>query len=75
MTKTLNDVKSDMSALYEELRGGKVEIKVAAELANITGKFLKAEQLQLAREIFENNRVVTLIESKEAEADRLERPK
>lgn len=53
--KTLNDVKADMSALYEELRSGKVEIKQAAELANITGKYLKAEQLQLAREVFESN--------------------
>jgi len=54
--KTLDDVKSDMSTLFEELRKGKVEIKMAAELANITGKFLKAEQLMLAREIFEASR-------------------
>jgi len=53
--KTLDDVKADMSALYEELKRGDVEIKQAAELANITGKYLKAEQLQLAREVFENN--------------------
>jgi hypothetical protein len=53
--KTLDDVKADMSDLYEELRAGKVEIKQAAELANITGKYLKAEQLMLAREIFEAN--------------------
>ena len=50
--KTLNDIKHDMSALYEELRDGKCELKTASELANIAGKFLKAEQLDLAREIF-----------------------
>lgn len=55
-TKTLDDVKADMSLLYEELRAGTVEIKQAAELANITGKYLKAEQLKLAREIFTANR-------------------
>ena len=53
--KNLNDIKADMSALYEELKAGTVEIKQAAELANITGKYLKAEQLQLAREVFEQN--------------------
>lgn len=51
--KTLDDVKADMSALYEELKAGDVEIKQASELANITGKYLKAEQLKLAREIFQ----------------------
>lgn len=51
-TKTLEDVKSDMSILYEELRQGGIEVKMASELANITGKYLKAEQLKLAREVF-----------------------
>lgn len=50
--KTLNDVKQDMSTLYDELRKGTVELKHAAELANIAGKFLKAEQLELAKEVF-----------------------
>ena len=53
--KTLNDIKQDMSTLYDELRGGAVEIKLAAELANVAGKYLKAEQLELAREIFMSN--------------------
>lgn len=50
--KSLDDVKNDMSQLYEEVRAGTTELKTAAELANIAGKYLKAEQLQLAREIF-----------------------
>lgn len=50
--KTLNDIKNDMSKLYEDLATGQCELKTAAELANIAGKFLKAEQLDLAREIF-----------------------
>lgn len=50
--KTLDDVKLDMSALYDEVNNGTTELKTAAELANISGKYLKAEQLQLAREIF-----------------------
>ena len=44
-----------MSELYEQLKTGEIDIKTASELANITGKFLKAEQLQLARDIFLNN--------------------
>ena len=50
--KTLDNIKQDMSELYEELRSGKCELKTASELANIAGKFLKAEQLDLARDIF-----------------------
>jgi hypothetical protein len=50
--KSLSDIKQDMSSLYDELRDGKVELKLASELANIAGKNLKAEQLDLARAIF-----------------------
>lgn len=51
-TKTLDDIMYDMSELYDDLSAGRVELKMAAEKANVTGKFLKAYQLQLAREIF-----------------------
>lgn len=54
--KTLDDIKQDMSDLYEGVKSGSVEVKTAAELANIAGKFLKAEQLQLARDIFMKER-------------------
>ncbi len=54
--KTLDDIKSDMSRLYDELNNGTCELKTAAELANIAGKFLKAEQLDLAKNIFLSNR-------------------
>jgi hypothetical protein len=53
--KTLNDIKNDMSDLYEQLKSGTTELKTASELANIAGKYLKAEQLDLAREIFMAN--------------------
>jgi len=52
--KTLIDVKQDMSDLYEAVLIGTCDLKTAGELANISGKFLKAEQLQLARDIFLN---------------------
>ncbi len=54
-TKTLDDVKRDMSRLYEEVRDGSVDLKVASELANITGKYLKASQLEFAKEVFLKN--------------------
>lgn len=50
--KSLDDIKRDMSTLYENVSNDTVELKKASELANIAGKFLKAEQLQLGREIF-----------------------
>lgn len=54
MSKSLNDIKDDMSDLYEQVKTGTTELKMAAELSNIAGKYLKAEQLILAREIFES---------------------
>jgi predicted protein tyrosine phosphatase len=50
--KSLNDIKQDMSTLYDELRNGAIDLKTASELANVAGKFLKAEQLELATAIF-----------------------
>lgn len=54
--KSLDDIKREMSDLYDGLKNGTVELKVASELANIAGKYLKAEQLELAREIFQGDR-------------------
>ena len=51
-TKTLDDVKADMSALYEQVKSGETDLKMASELANITGKYLKAVQLDLAQQMF-----------------------
>ena len=62
--KTLIDVKQDMSDLFELLKNNKIDIQTASEMANVTGKFLKAEQLILARDVFLNNREITVIESK-----------
>ncbi len=50
--ESLDGIKQAMGKLYGEVRAGTTELKTAAELANIAGKYLKAEQLQLAREIF-----------------------
>lgn len=63
--KNLNNIKQDMSELYEALKAGTVDLKVASELANISGKFLKAEQLQLAREVFMENKAKTQLVTKE----------
>lgn len=54
--KTMDDWKGEMSKLYDEVRSGTVDLKHADTLANIAGKFLKAEQLQLARDIFVNEK-------------------
>jgi hypothetical protein len=58
--KTLANVKQDMSELYEQLKTGQIDLKTAGELANISGKFLKAEQLELARDIFINNKILVI---------------
>ena len=58
--KNMNDVRQQMSELYDQLKAGEIDLKTASELANITGKFLKAEQLELARDIFLNNQKPTV---------------
>ena len=58
--KTLFDIKQDMSDLYDQVRSGQVDLKTAGELANISGKFLKAEQLELARDIFISNKKLVI---------------
>lgn len=52
--KTLDDIKAEMSELYDSLKSRNTKREDAAELANIAGKFLKAEQLQLARVMLEH---------------------
>ena len=59
LVKSLQDVKADMSWLYEQVKNGDCDLKTAGELANITGKFLKAEQLELARAIFLSNHPIS----------------
>lgn len=50
--KTLDDVKRDMSMLYDSVRDGKTDLRLASELANISGKYLKAVALDLATDMF-----------------------
>lgn len=50
--KSLEAAGLAMQQLYGDLREGRIELKTAAELANITGKYLKAFQLDLAERIF-----------------------
>jgi hypothetical protein len=69
--KTMVDIKQDMSELYDELKAQKLEVKTAAELANIAGKYLKAEQLILAREIFESSLAKKMDVLPDSDAQRL----
>ena len=60
--KTLTDIKQDMSDLYDAVKAVTVDLKTAGELANISGKFLKAEQLKLATAVFLNTPSPRMIE-------------
>lgn len=47
----MNNIQSlskDLSKLYEEIRAGAIDLKMAGELNNTAGKILKAHQVQLA---------------------------
>ena len=41
-------LSQDLSKLYEEIRSGGIDLKMASELNNTAGKILKAHQVQLA---------------------------
>ena len=70
--KTLTDIKQDMSNLYDALQAGEIDVKTASELANISGKYLKAEQLDLAREIFTRSLGMPITISKLDDVDLIE---
>lgn len=46
--KNIAALSADLGKLYEEIRTGAIELKVAAELNNTAGKRLKVYQMQLA---------------------------
>ena len=50
--KTMHDLKADLSELYDGTRDGEVDLRLCAELTNISGKYLKALALEQAREEF-----------------------
>lgn len=45
--KTLEELKTDLSVLYNATRDGKSDLRLTNELVNISGKYLKALQLEL----------------------------
>jgi hypothetical protein len=53
--KNMDDVMDTMSTLYDRLDKDEIDRVKASELSNIAGKFLKAEQLKLAREVFQDS--------------------
>lgn len=55
MPKTMDDIKQDMTDLYERVKAGTIDLKVAKTLAQVTQANLKAEQLKLNRQVFESD--------------------
>lgn len=48
-------IGANLKSLGEELRSGKMDRKLASELANIYGKELKAQQLELVERALEKD--------------------
>jgi len=53
MIQSLDDVKSEMASLFDDLRAERIKREDASELANIAGKYLKADSNQIARAMLE----------------------
>ena len=41
------ELTKHLSKLYEDLRAGKIEVKVASEMNNTAGKLISAQKIQL----------------------------
>lgn len=52
MTKSLKDIQQDMSLLYDQVNNAQIDLNTASELTNITGKLLRAYELDLTRQVF-----------------------
>jgi len=50
--KTLSDIKQDMSDLYDSVRSGETDMKMADTLTNIAGKFVKADAMEFVRTVY-----------------------
>jgi hypothetical protein len=45
--KHISELSTELSALYEGLKNGTVEVKTAAEMNNTAGKIIHAQRVQL----------------------------
>jgi adhesin HecA-like repeat protein len=45
--KHISDLTKELSSLYDGLKNGTVDVKVAAELNNTAGKIIHAQRVQL----------------------------
>jgi len=45
--KHISELSTELSALYEGLKNGTIEVKVAAEMNNTAGKIIHAQRVQL----------------------------
>ena len=45
--KTVEELRNELSAVFQELRAGTIKHKDAAELANLAGKMINSAKVQL----------------------------
>ena len=52
----ISELTTELSALYEGLRNGTIETKVAAEMNNTAGKIINVQKVQLEYAALRNDR-------------------
>ena len=45
--KTVNELRANLSEVFDGLRTGGIEVKAASELANLAGKMINSAKVQL----------------------------
>ena len=45
--KTVNELRANLSEVFDDLRTGGIEVKAASELANLAGKMINSAKVQL----------------------------
>lgn len=45
--KTINDLRNDLLTLFDDIKSGKTDVKVAAEMNNTAGKIINSVKAEL----------------------------
>jgi len=63
--KNVTDLRNDLLDVYEQAKKGTIEQKLAAELANISGKVIKTAAIELAYNQFtkQSDKKIKFLES------------
>lgn len=63
--KNVSDLRNDLLDVYEQIKAGTIDIKIASELSNNAGKIIKTAAIELAYNQFtkQSNKKIPFLET------------